>query len=91
MWGWTRMEKISWNDSVKNEEVLHTVTEEKNILHTIKGRKANWIGHTLHRNCILKLVTEGKIEGTRRQKKCMQLQDDLNETRRYCNFYSLCN
>jgi len=48
---------------VRNEEVLHTVKEDRNILHTIKGRKANWIDHILCRNCLLKYVTEGKIEG----------------------------
>jgi hypothetical protein len=43
--------------------VLHRVKEEKNIVHTIKRRKANWIGHILRRNCLLKLVIEGKLEG----------------------------
>jgi len=62
MWCW-RMEKISFTDHVRNEEVLHTVKEDRNILHTIKGRKANWIDHILRRNCLLKYVTEGKIEG----------------------------
>jgi hypothetical protein len=35
----------------------------KNILHTAKRRKANWIRQILHRNCLLKHVIEGKIEG----------------------------
>jgi hypothetical protein len=61
MWCWRRMEKI-WTDHVRNE-VLHTVKEERTILHTIKIRKANWIDYTLHRNCLLKHVTEGKIRG----------------------------
>jgi hypothetical protein len=26
-------------------------------------RKANWIGHILRRNCLLKHVIEGKLEG----------------------------
>jgi hypothetical protein len=60
------MEMISWTDRVRNEEVLHTVKEKRNILHTIKRRKANWIGHSLRRNCILKRVTEGKLRGTDR-------------------------
>jgi hypothetical protein len=34
---------------VRNE-VLHTVKEERNILHALKGKKANWIGHILRRN-----------------------------------------
>jgi hypothetical protein len=45
MWCWRRMEKISWTDRLRNEEVLHRVQEERNIVHTIKRRKAIWIGH----------------------------------------------
>jgi hypothetical protein len=56
------MEKISWTVRVRNEEVLHRVKEERNIVHTIKRRKANWIGHILRRNCLLKHVIEGKLE-----------------------------
>jgi len=41
------MEKISWTDRVENEKVLHRVKEERNSLHTIKTREANWIGHLL--------------------------------------------
>jgi hypothetical protein len=33
------------------------------LVHTIKRRKANWIGHILRRNCLLKHVIEGKLEG----------------------------
>jgi hypothetical protein len=55
------MEKISWTDRVRNEEVLHRVKEERNNLHTIKRRKANWIGHILRRKCLLKHVIERKL------------------------------
>ena len=47
---------------MRNEEVLHKVKGERNILHTINGRKGNWIGHILRSNCLLKYVIEGKIE-----------------------------
>jgi hypothetical protein len=47
------------------EAVLHRVKEERNILHTIRGRKANWIGHILGRNCLLSHIIEGKLIGTR--------------------------
>ena len=43
--------KISWTDHVRNEEVLLGVKEQRNILHEISKRKANWIGHILRRNC----------------------------------------
>ena len=79
------MEKISWTDSVKNEEVLHSCKEEMNMLCSVAGRKANWIGHSLRRNCLLKRVIEGEREkeevtgrGGRRRK---QLLDDLKEAR----------
>jgi hypothetical protein len=35
----------------------------ENILQRIKRRKASWFGHILRRNCLLKPVIEGKIEG----------------------------
>ena len=57
------MEKISWTNCVRKEEVLQRVKEDRNILQTIKTRKANLIGHMLHRNCLLKHVIEGKIKG----------------------------
>ena len=57
------MEKIIWTDHVRNEEVLLGVNEQRNILHEISKRKANWIGHILRRNCLLQRVIEGKIKG----------------------------
>jgi len=63
MWCWRRMEKISWTDHVRNEEVLLSVKEQKNILHQIRKRKANRIGHILRKNCLLQRVIEGKIQG----------------------------
>jgi hypothetical protein len=88
MWGWRRMEKISWTDRVRNEEVLHRVKEERNILHRVRRRKANWICHILRRNCLLKHVIEGKLAGRievtgRRVRRRNQLLDILKEKRRY--------
>ena len=39
MWCWRRMEKISWTDRVRNEEVLLRDKEERNILHTVKRKE----------------------------------------------------
>jgi hypothetical protein len=63
IWCWRWMEKISWTDHVRNEDVLLRVKEQRNILHEIHKRKANWIGHILRRNCLLQWVIEGKIQG----------------------------
>ena len=63
MWCWRRMEKISWTDRVRNEELLLTVKEQRNILYEISKWKANCIGHILRRNRLLQRVIEGKIKG----------------------------
>jgi hypothetical protein len=44
------MEKLGLADRVRNEKMLQRFKEERNILHTIKRRKANLIGHILRRN-----------------------------------------
>jgi hypothetical protein len=47
---------------VINEDVLLRVKEQRNVLHDISKRKADWIGHILRRNCLLQQVIEGKIK-----------------------------
>jgi hypothetical protein len=80
--------EISWTDHVRNEEVLLRVSEQRNILHEIRKHKANWIGHILRRNCLLKQVIEGKVEGqievTRRHgRRCKKLLDNPGDRRGY--------
>jgi hypothetical protein len=82
------MEKIRWTDHVRNEEVLLRVKEQRNILHEICKRKANWIGHILRRNCLLQQVIEGKLKGEievtgRRGRRRKKLLNDLKERRGY--------
>ena len=36
-----KMEEISWTNHVRNEELLQSAKEERNILHTMKRRKVN--------------------------------------------------
>jgi hypothetical protein len=85
MWCW-RMEKISWTDHVRNGDVLLKVKEQRNILHEIPKRKANWIGHILSRNCLPQRVIEGKIQGGievtgRRGRRRRKILDELKERR----------
>ena len=68
--------------------MLLRVNEQRNILHEIRKRKANWIGHILRRNCLLKQVIEGKKKGemevARRQgRRRKKLLDDLKDRRGY--------
>jgi hypothetical protein len=46
MWCWRRMEKIIWTDHVTNEGLL-IAKEQRNNLHEISKRKANWIRNTV--------------------------------------------
>jgi hypothetical protein len=80
------MEKTSWTDRLRDDEVLQRVKEERKMRQTIKRRKATWIGHILRRNCLVKHVIEGLREGRkevtgRRRRRRKQLPDDLKETR----------
>jgi hypothetical protein len=73
---------------MRNEEVLLRVNEQRNILHEIRKRKANWIGYTLCRNCLLQRVIEGKIKRGikvkgRRGRRRKKLLNDLKDRRGY--------
>ena len=68
--------------------MLLRVNEQRNILRAIRKEKANWIGHILRTNCLLKQVIEGRIKGeievTRRQgRRRKKLLDDLKDRREY--------
>ena len=80
-YGQDQLDRSRGNSSITytagGKKILHT--------HTIKSTKVNWIGHILRRNCLLKLVTEGNIEGIidvpgRQGRRCNQ-PPDLKETR----------
>ena len=68
--------------------MLLRINKQRNILHEIRKRKANWIGHILSINCLLKQVIEGKIKGEmevtkRRGRRRRKLLDDLKDRREY--------
>ena len=84
--GW---EKISWTDHV----IMYYLESMSRGISYMKKRKrkANWIGHILHRNCLLKQVIEGKVkvemEVTRRRgRRRKKLLDDLKDRRGYSHF-----
>ena len=64
--------------------MLQRVKEEINFLHIIKMMKAELSGHILRRNCILKHVNEGNMEGRvevteRRGSRRRKLLNDLKK------------
>jgi len=85
------MEKISWTDRVRNEEVLEEsrrtgISYQKKKKKKKKKKKTNWTDHILRRNCLLRHVIEGKIEGRlevtgRRGRRRKKFMDCLKERR----------
>jgi hypothetical protein len=77
--------RVFYVADVRNgRSITKTEKEERNILRTIKRRKGNWIGHILRRNCLLKHVMGGNIEGSikvtgRRGRRRKLLLDDISE------------
>jgi hypothetical protein len=62
----------------------YSLKQKRNILQTIKRRRANRIGHILRRDCLIEHLIEGKIWVRievmgRRGRRRMQLVDDLKE------------
>jgi predicted RNA-binding protein len=51
MWRWRKTENI-WTDRIRNEEVVHRVKEERNILQNTKRRTNDEIGHVLPTRCL---------------------------------------
>jgi hypothetical protein len=87
VWCWRRMEKVIWTDLVR-DEVSHRVKKERNTQQTIQTMTKDWIGYILRRNCLLKHVIEGKLEGRikvtgRRGRRRNHLMDDGNKKIRY--------
>ena len=90
MWLWRRMEGVRWEDRVTNEEVLKRVGEKRQVIREIKKRKANWLGHVMRRDCLLRDAIEGTVEGKRmRGRRRVQLMDDVRAGRKYCDIKNL--
>jgi len=50
---WRGVDKMNCTNRVRNEEVLHRDRGERNIIQTIKRRKAKSIGHIFREDCLL--------------------------------------
>jgi len=66
-----------------DNSIIYIVKKERNILDTLKRRKAKWNGHISRRNCLLKHVIEGNTEGMGRRRRCKKLLDIFKERGRY--------
>ena len=78
MWIWRRMERVKWTDKIKNAVMLERVGEGRIMLELIRKRERNWLGYWLRRNCLLKDVLEGMVNGKKvRGRKRYQMIDKI--------------
>ena len=77
IWICRRMERVKWTDKTNNVVVLERV-EGRTMLELIRKRKINWLGHWLRRNCLLKDVLEGMVNGKKvRGRRRYQIIDNI--------------
>lgn len=67
MWCYRRILRISWTTHTTNEEILRQLNKERELLITIKTRKASYFGHIIRgtKYYIPRLIIQGKVEGRR--------------------------
>ena len=71
-----RMEEISWTDRVRNE-VSNRMKEERNILHTIMRRMANWIDYVSSKTHYWQKDRKRDISDGRQGRRSQQLLGNL--------------
>jgi G:T/U-mismatch repair DNA glycosylase len=80
---WRMMEKIIWNDRVWNEEELHSLKDDRNILLTVNRKVTvlvtSCVGTALWYTLVNKYRGKEELSGSRWRRR-KQLLDDLTET-----------
>ena len=67
------MLNISWKKKLTNERV-----ENRRLLYTIQRRKMEHFGHVMRHNELLRVIVEGKVEGTKAKRRQRKLYlDDI--------------
>lgn len=68
LWTYRRILKISWMDKISNTRVLQKLNKEREIMHTVKRRKLEYLGHIMRNETkykLLKCILQGKVQGKR--------------------------
>ena len=76
-----RLKNISWEQKIKNEEVLRRVKENSCLITNMYRRQKNyWRGHILREDGLLRDVMEGRMMGNRpRDRPRAGMMDELME------------
>ena len=62
------MEKIKWSEEVTNKQALVSIGEKRKLIKNILRRKANWVRHSIRRDCLLHDAIEGRKPFVREKK-----------------------
>ena len=65
MWCWRKILKVRWIDRKTNNWLLKEAGEKRSLIHSIRKRKHEWLGHVLRHDGLLKVAIEGKLDGKR--------------------------
>ena len=67
MWTFRRLQRVPWTEHATNVSILERMGRDREMLTTVKRRKAAYMGHILRNNKyeLLQLIIKGKIEGRR--------------------------
>ena len=80
MWFYRRMMRIPWTARKTNQEVLNLANTTRELLHKIRKRQLNFLGHIIRRQSIEHLALTGRVEGRRaRGRQRMKYLDSLTE------------
>ena len=63
MWCLRKMQRIPWTAKKRNSEVLHICKCKRSLLHGIRTRQLNFLGHILRKQQLENLSLTGKIVG----------------------------
>ena len=74
MWTWRRIECVKWTAKIKKNAVVLERLGEGIIM--LELMKRNWLGHCL-RNCLLKGVLEGMVNGKKVRNRRYQMIDNI--------------
>jgi len=78
MWCFRRLLRVSWTQRKTNKWILKTLSEEKQLLYSIKKCKISYYGHiTRKTNCIEKDISQGCVSGYRSRRRQRRWTDDI--------------
>ena len=66
MWGFRRLLRIPWTQQKTNEWILEKLSDDRQLLNSIKTRKIRYYGHVMRKpSCLEKDIVQGCISGSR--------------------------